>query len=103
MSGQHTPGPWAVHPVSARVDAFSGGTPLPVCELLWPTDERSEAETEANAHLIAAAPEMLDALDGLTPILEAAESNASGNPEWAWVSKRINAARAAIGKARGAA
>lgn len=103
MSAQHTPGPWAVHPVSARVDAFSGGTPLPVCELLWPTDDRSEGETEANAHLITAAPDMLDALEGLTPILESAESNASGNPEWAWVSKRINAARAAIAKARGAA
>ena len=59
---KHTPGPWAVHPISARVDAFVGGTPLPVCELLWPTDERSEAETEANARLIAAAPNLLAAL-----------------------------------------
>jgi hypothetical protein len=59
---RHTPGSWAVHPSKARVDAFVGGAPLPVCELLWPTDQRSEAETEANAHLIAAAPEMYEAL-----------------------------------------
>lgn len=58
----HTAGPWAVHPVNAQVDAFVGGEPLPVCQLLWPTTERTEAETEANALLIAAAPDMLDAL-----------------------------------------
>ena len=59
---KHTPGPWAVHPASAQVDAFATGEPVPVCQLLWPTDQRTETETEANAHLIAAAPEMLEAL-----------------------------------------
>lgn len=53
-----TPGPWAVNPVSAQVDAMP--SLLPVCQLLWPTDQRSEAETEANARLIAAAPDLLD-------------------------------------------
>lgn len=58
-----TPGPWAVNPYNARVDCAVeskiGGL-LPVCQLLWPTDERSEAETEANARLIAAAPVLLE-------------------------------------------
>lgn len=45
--------------------------------------------------------ELLEALQGLSNILNSAESNASGNPEWEAVSKRINAARAAIAKATG--
>jgi hypothetical protein len=60
MGAQFTSGPWAVNPFRARVDCGTeskiGGL-LPVCEMLWPTDERTEAETKANAHLIAAAPD----------------------------------------------
>lgn len=48
-----------------------------------------------------AAPDLLAALVGLTDIINRAESNASGNPEWEAVSKRVNAARAAISKAEG--
>ncbi len=44
---------------------------------------------------------MLSALEGLKPILDTAESNASGNPEWEYVSKRVNAAREAIALASG--
>jgi len=54
----------------------------------------------ADARLIAAAPELLEALEGLTGILATAESNASGNPEWEYVSAKVNAARAAIAKAQ---
>jgi hypothetical protein len=54
-----------VHPVHAQVESSMpsklGGL-LPIAQMLWPTDERSEAETEANARLISAAPEMLIAL-----------------------------------------
>lgn len=56
-----TPGPWAVHPLTAQVDGFATGEPVPVCKLLWPTAVRSEDETEANGHLIAAAPDLLAA------------------------------------------
>lgn len=62
---EHTPGPWAVNPALAQVDAFvlsPSQAPIPVCQMLWPTDERSEAETEANARLVAAAPDILAAL-----------------------------------------
>jgi len=55
-----------------------------------------------DAHLIAASRDMLAALIALKPILDSAESNASGNPEWPYVSKRIKAAWDAIAKATGA-
>jgi hypothetical protein len=63
MSAAHTPGPWAVNPFVAQVDAFDSGEPLPVCQLLWPTDQRTEDQTFANGNLIAAAPELYEALD----------------------------------------
>jgi len=47
-----TPGPWAVNPVMAQVDAMP--STLPVCKLLWPTTKRTEEETWANGQLIAA-------------------------------------------------
>jgi len=62
---KHTPGPWAVNPFRATVDAGSEDGPLPISMMLWPTDKRSEAETEANARLISAAPELLEALEDL--------------------------------------
>lgn len=52
----HTPGPWAVNPLRAQVDALPSA--VPICQLLWPTPERSEVETFANAKLIAAAPDL---------------------------------------------
>lgn len=63
MSTKHTPGPWAVNPVRAQVDSpqpCDDGSPVPICALCWPTKYRSEDETEANAFLIAAAPDLLD-------------------------------------------
>jgi hypothetical protein len=67
---KHTKGPWGVNPVNAQVDAFATGEPLPICQLLWPTDERSEAETFANARLIAAAPDLLAELEWVRKGLE---------------------------------
>lgn len=45
--------------------------------------------------------DLLAVLIGLTDILNRAESNASGNPEWEVISAKVNAARAAIAKATG--
>lgn len=62
-----------VNPLMAQVDCGTlsrkGGL-LPVAQMLWPTDERSEAETEANARLIAVAPEMLDVLKSIGLLVE---------------------------------
>ena len=65
---KHTPGPWVVHPIRAEVNApviGEDGDLLPVCKLLWPTTERTEEETLANAELIAAAPDLYRALEEL--------------------------------------
>ncbi len=58
-------------------------------------DDRKLIVRAVNCH-----DQLVAALEGLTPILEAAESNASGNPEWTWISPRINAARAALAAAK---
>jgi len=52
LAMEPTPGPWAVNPAMAQVDAMP--STLPVCKLLWPTTKRTEAETWANGQLIAA-------------------------------------------------
>jgi hypothetical protein len=106
MKRKFTAGPWAVNPFVAQVDAFgSDGRPLAVCQLLWPTDERSEAETEANGHLIAAAPDLYDALKACVGLIEGAI--ASKRPDADDVelvpggSYMLSDARAAIAKAEG--
>ena len=82
-----TRGPWAVNPIRAQVDAMP--SMIPVCQLLWPTDERTESETEANAHLISAAPDLYDAL---AELLDSVDGVPCG-PE--------KICRAALAKARG--
>jgi len=93
-----TPGPWAVNPVNAQVDTFAGGAPLAVCKLLWPTDLRSEEETEANARLIAAAPDLYAALNLLHD--EIADYIAINNLG-ALNNSSLRMARAALSRARG--
>jgi hypothetical protein len=68
---KHTKTPWAVNPFRAQIDAFDGGRdgdPQAVCKMLWPTDARSEAETEANAAFIVKA---VNAHEQLVKALEA--------------------------------
>lgn len=63
----HTPGPWAVNPTCAQVDSMPSR--LPICQMLWPTEARGEAETMANAHVVAAAPDVLHALKQLRHVV----------------------------------
>jgi len=69
------------------------------------TGRHDDPEFEANARLIVTAVNsyepMLTALEGLGGILATAESNASGNMNWEYVSGKISAARAAIALAKG--
>ena len=100
MSAGFTPGPWVVNPFVAQVDCGTisqkGGL-LPVCQMLWPTGERTEAETEANARLITAAPELYAALRHLNELAKMPD-----RPLREWTEAKAEA-DAILAKARGEA
>lgn len=98
-STKHTPGPWLVNPALAQVDAPIDGAP--VCQLLWPTELRSEKETSANARLIAAAPDLRDMLVMALPYVESAVDDEAYKP--GRVKALAAKMRAAIAKAEGRA
>lgn len=66
-AAKHTPGPWLVarhqrsgaHRVTLTPDDANGD----ICNVLACLGARTSAEVEANAYLIAAAPELLEALE----------------------------------------
>jgi hypothetical protein len=100
---QHTPGPWSYGGKSEtwyRVEA------PPPADREWAADHVCNAFSEADAVLIAAAPELLDALDRLTGEVaacwgmdEVALRHELGNTNYSVVADRIEAARTAIAKA----
>lgn len=103
---KHTPGPWEVSKgydgsisVSAtrpyRINNISAGTPV-ICDV-YQHLEFDSFSGEANARLIAAAPELLDALRGL---LALEEENLRGYDDID-VCTEVQFARAAIAKATG--
>jgi hypothetical protein len=85
----HTPGPWNVPDKYVKMRGCNF-----LSHVHW-----DDEEAVANARLIAAAPDLLAALQGVMDILGRAESNASGNPDWNYVRSRVAVARAAITKA----
>jgi hypothetical protein len=105
LSAAATLGPWAVHPVLAQVDAFANGEPMAICQMLWPTDARSEEETEANESFIAAmrtdAPAAADLIDHLAGALRnfiAAYEAPSGRGWYGRCDEAKVEARAALAK-----
>lgn len=106
MNSKHTPGPWSVkndyderHIVIANIDgeSFPDGTTSYTYDFVCDTyggdyESKSRAVANANARLIAAAPELLDALRNLVAV----QPNLMAN------SAEIADARAAIAKAGGA-
>ncbi|MFD2232794.1 hypothetical protein [Phaeospirillum tilakii] len=60
----HTPGPWVADFPNNLVNSVAGGHPNPVCRVGW-SGWRGRAEIEANAALIAAAPEMAAEIERL--------------------------------------
>ena len=90
----HTPGPWSVEAIYAllRFGRKSGGS--------WDDigEEHEFFPDEDDANLIAAAPELLEALEEIVASNPSIAINSSG---WMEYVRAIEKARSAIGKARG--
>jgi len=111
MTSSHTPGPWRFEiDGTIRSPSFGGAQMADyrgsiICDLKpavgiedWtkPVARRHAIpEAQANAHLIAAAPELLQALQLVTPILESLNGKCTGD------TAMIARIRAAIAKATG--
>lgn len=99
-SASFTPGPWLIHAkhrwIVPAEDAFKDGADaLPICALRDPDERLTEDLTLDNGFLIAAAPELYEALRYAEVALEGAEES---YPTAGKVLPRI---RAALAKARG--
>ena len=103
---KHTPGPWKAVYYSGDnnrptvVRKVSGRADNPVCVIAKLFTHHGETETEANARLIATAPELLAACKAVVDAWHANDSNFErelnkGTPTW------LAEARAAIAKATG--
>lgn len=102
-NSQHTPGPWALE--QEEVWAITGPDQGRLATLNWlkgvfPRQGRRNAdEVRGNAHLIAAAPELLEALEEMFDLF-----CGDGCMRENWDAHFVNAksqARAAIAKAKG--
>src|SRR5689334_19211469 len=99
---KHTPGPWHV-----EAEEWTDGQGILICckdagvALIDPDDEEGATpEDFANAHLIAAAPEMLEALKAFLRA-PSIGSNGNGSVTIEVATFNLDAARAAIAKAEG--
>ncbi|HGM5034484.1 TPA: hypothetical protein ACKPZU_000216 [Stenotrophomonas maltophilia] len=103
MSSKHTPGPWAYQEDSdAYTHIVRGHNNRFICQLAQTTS----AEIEANARLIAAAPELLMKITGLigaAEYLQARVVETRGADCMDNLDVAIDEARAAIAKATGGA
>ena len=91
---KHTPGPWEIkyHP-DPCYRYISGPEHIALAQVVWRVEEEDRSpDCEANAHLIAAAPELLEALEMM---LEMSEMGGFGK------AAAEDVARAAIAKAKG--
>lgn len=102
-----TPGPWSTHIVSDDpsygyemivVGAEPVGAPWQVCAVNGFDDE--SGESRANAHLIAAAPELYEALNWLVHV-DHGVGKAGLKPEEGEQKAALQAGIAALAKARG--
>ena len=103
---KHTPGPWGVWSIGGHqvvTDNALGRHLARIGHLA--TIVNGEPEHEASARLIAAAPELLDALEESLALLDEAYTwnSKHGDNLWRDYPRVQNNARAAIAKARGGA
>jgi len=113
METKHTPGPWVTGNTSPLIFGVKRGNGTePIGFVYGPsfTEKSKYGQTAmANARLIAAAPELYDALRELLTDMVIAQGNmrkaAKRDPAWEGcaeiIQPRVDAARAAIAKAEG--
>ena len=96
---KHTPGPWKIRKsVLARNDFAIAAEHFIIAETFWHVGPAMFKDAEANARLIAAAPDLLAACETAVTLFEMDnETNEPGTSAWAW----LQVARDAIAKARG--
>jgi hypothetical protein len=100
---KHTPGPWRVESPFGEPGLFVAAPSSALVCRLYPVDDRyvrdQKESIEANARLIAAAPELLEAL---RPLADIELDNATVTVLGAGFTSLVRNARAAIAKAEGA-
>lgn len=104
----HTPGPWTTRPAKYCGDiaivAIGEDAMLAECfEDIRTATEHNRAECEANARLIAATPDLLEALEAMCDAQAQAvrEANARGEAQPACIALAAERARHILAKARG--
>ena len=108
MGSKHTPGPWFHEPTGDGLERLITGWPSEnTCTVVGVVDgnKTSQETTEANARLIAAAPELLEALEALGDWLAHGLAKPEGAKPTAADMQRCEElgrqARAAVDKAKG--
>lgn len=103
MTG-HTPGPWVVSESEKKCLAiFPGnehGRPRALCSIAWVQSWNDTADDAANARLIAAAPDLLDAITNLMNGVDTGLVRVE-TPADETLANAFAKIRAAIAKARG--
>ncbi len=97
MTDKHTPGPWKVAGDDINGQAIVRGEHVEIATCWHHCLGSLEIQMRANARLIAAAPELLEALEALMVTIDA-----QINAGLRWDPEEVAAARSAIAKARGA-
>lgn len=105
MQTKHTPGPWAVCE-DASGDTFVAAmmdSAQTICEFGCADNDSDQAQIEADARLVAAAPDLLEALEWATAEIDG-RTRYAPDCHYTALEQRENAidkARAAIARARG--
>lgn len=95
MTAKHTPGPWAYHNTPTPFIFVNAGG-LPICQIYTSTAHgQSMGEQFANARLIAAAPELMEALKACAAVCAGETTNKRG------LISALEQARAALAKCEG--
>ena len=97
MNGKHTPGPWVSIGASVYIEEGADHYSIAICTCN--DARRNQEDQEANARLIAAAPEMLEALQSISRILgkgQTLSSKHDGDYIWHLIGKATGEAQAPI-------